>query len=666
MDELRATDNFFKTTMCCFYRYGASCKLGNLCRHAHSREELKVLPANSRRYGTSGKFPGGADDEDFSDDEELNTGPWVRASTVPATNTQNLAHQQQWQKPQQNYAPNQWMPSQPGQAQHMQPGQGQQMQPGQGQQMQPGQGHQMRTGQGQQMQTGQGQQMQPGQGQQMQPGQGQQMQPGQGHQMRTGQGQQMQTGQGQQMQPGQGQQMQPGQGQQMQPGQRQQMQPGQGHFMQPGQGQMDSSVLQGLNSQLHVITSQLGMVQQAQQLAQQPDLQTGLRQNLQSQQQMPFQPQARQQQVQQMGHMQPQPQHQQLQQDQQAQQMQKQLLELQDQIKYHQEMQKRMEEQLNFMQHTPGPKQQQPFPSRTSWADTGPDEDVDFGEAEFVRTYSVPADMRNVRAASGRAPFVSKRAGMQLQAPGTASKSSSSSFQGPGSSGPSPSRSLPAVANGACQVPVDQQWSQRMPNQREQDLDKRWQQQQQDLDDDDDMGDLPDWVRTHTMPVSMPNVNTTGGRSFNTPSTIDETAEDCFDDVPAWTRMRTMPADLTWREGCPPPFQRQHSGSSAGGPPFQRQHTGSSAGGGGGGAALDESALPVFKRKTAMDAFRGRAGAGMTYMNAMPLMMLVPQGLALARGLQGEDVAGTVLESEEFRQMQAKILQDSMPDHYED
>lgn len=43
LDELRATDKFYKTTMCCFYYYG-SCKLGELCRHAHSKEELRSLP----------------------------------------------------------------------------------------------------------------------------------------------------------------------------------------------------------------------------------------------------------------------------------------------------------------------------------------------------------------------------------------------------------------------------------------------------------------------------------------------------------------------------------------------------------------------------------------------------------------------------------------------
>jgi len=38
-DTLRATEKFYKTTMCSFFRYGR-CRLGNLCRHAHSREEL--------------------------------------------------------------------------------------------------------------------------------------------------------------------------------------------------------------------------------------------------------------------------------------------------------------------------------------------------------------------------------------------------------------------------------------------------------------------------------------------------------------------------------------------------------------------------------------------------------------------------------------------------
>lgn len=38
-ETLRATEKFYKTTMCSFFRYGR-CRLGQLCRHAHSREEL--------------------------------------------------------------------------------------------------------------------------------------------------------------------------------------------------------------------------------------------------------------------------------------------------------------------------------------------------------------------------------------------------------------------------------------------------------------------------------------------------------------------------------------------------------------------------------------------------------------------------------------------------
>lgn len=43
-ESLRATDNFYKTTMCSFFRYGR-CRLGTLCRHAHSETELRKAKA---------------------------------------------------------------------------------------------------------------------------------------------------------------------------------------------------------------------------------------------------------------------------------------------------------------------------------------------------------------------------------------------------------------------------------------------------------------------------------------------------------------------------------------------------------------------------------------------------------------------------------------------
>lgn len=44
--SLRATNIFYKTTMCYFYRFG-TCKLGAACRHAHSKNELRVTLGRS-------------------------------------------------------------------------------------------------------------------------------------------------------------------------------------------------------------------------------------------------------------------------------------------------------------------------------------------------------------------------------------------------------------------------------------------------------------------------------------------------------------------------------------------------------------------------------------------------------------------------------------------
>lgn len=113
-ENLRATDNFYKTTMCSFFRCGR-CRLGNLCRHAHSESELRqALQAKALARQAAGHrslddlSSTSASDSDKnlelrvqqelnrdrmqarqqsveSDDLELSVSTWDRTSTMPAT-----------------------------------------------------------------------------------------------------------------------------------------------------------------------------------------------------------------------------------------------------------------------------------------------------------------------------------------------------------------------------------------------------------------------------------------------------------------------------------------------------------------------------------------------------------------------------------------------------
>lgn len=47
-EELRATDKFYKTTMCSFQLFG-TCRLGSSCRHAHTKEELRGAKEEARK-----------------------------------------------------------------------------------------------------------------------------------------------------------------------------------------------------------------------------------------------------------------------------------------------------------------------------------------------------------------------------------------------------------------------------------------------------------------------------------------------------------------------------------------------------------------------------------------------------------------------------------------
>lgn len=112
-ENLRATDNFYKTTMCSFFRCGR-CRLGNLCRHAHSESELRQALQARALAGQAGHrslddlSSTSASDSDKnlelrvqqelnrdrmqarqqsveSDDLELSVSTWDRTSTMPAT-----------------------------------------------------------------------------------------------------------------------------------------------------------------------------------------------------------------------------------------------------------------------------------------------------------------------------------------------------------------------------------------------------------------------------------------------------------------------------------------------------------------------------------------------------------------------------------------------------
>lgn len=82
INELRATKSFFKTTMCSFERLGV-CKLGDQCRHAHSKAELRPnFDAQLRQL--SELAARGAEDSDDDDMFEEDNIEFDRAATIPA------------------------------------------------------------------------------------------------------------------------------------------------------------------------------------------------------------------------------------------------------------------------------------------------------------------------------------------------------------------------------------------------------------------------------------------------------------------------------------------------------------------------------------------------------------------------------------------------------
>lgn len=105
VEELRATNEFYKTSMCSFFRVG-QCKLGDACRHAHDPAELVDMPkkeafttddAEMSQTVSSGRVGrrGGRKardklnkpvQKDLEEDDELDTGSvFERVTTSPAT-----------------------------------------------------------------------------------------------------------------------------------------------------------------------------------------------------------------------------------------------------------------------------------------------------------------------------------------------------------------------------------------------------------------------------------------------------------------------------------------------------------------------------------------------------------------------------------------------------
>jgi len=106
VEELRATNKFYKTSMCSFHRVG-QCKLGAACRHAHDPAELaditrlKALTMDdaemggigpsvrqtARRGGRKGREKNKKTlvSNDEEDDEFPDTPTWERTTTSPAT-----------------------------------------------------------------------------------------------------------------------------------------------------------------------------------------------------------------------------------------------------------------------------------------------------------------------------------------------------------------------------------------------------------------------------------------------------------------------------------------------------------------------------------------------------------------------------------------------------
>lgn len=98
MRELRATDKFFKTSMCTWFQAG-QCHLGQACRYAHDESELreKQAPALANAMPVVGKKQRSSNraSDKSRIQEQFEEIKWERASTSPATFGRTLPHEVQ-------------------------------------------------------------------------------------------------------------------------------------------------------------------------------------------------------------------------------------------------------------------------------------------------------------------------------------------------------------------------------------------------------------------------------------------------------------------------------------------------------------------------------------------------------------------------------------------
>jgi len=95
MRELRATDNFFKTSMCCYFQAG-HCHLGQDCRYAHDECELreKQAPALADAMPVVGEKQRSSNrtSDKSCIEETFEEIKWERTSTSPATLERTFSH----------------------------------------------------------------------------------------------------------------------------------------------------------------------------------------------------------------------------------------------------------------------------------------------------------------------------------------------------------------------------------------------------------------------------------------------------------------------------------------------------------------------------------------------------------------------------------------------
>mmetsp|Transcript_134555 Transcript_134555/g.287898 ORF Transcript_134555/g.287898 Transcript_134555/m.287898 type:complete len:363 (-) Transcript_134555:185-1273(-) len=105
--ELRGTEGIYRTSMCRYFSNG-QCRLGALCRHAHSVDELRSRTSkmmgpgvgldsgSSNHDGSTADGPYKTDDEDSGDDmaDLPQWSTWERTATMPPSLTRDNSHLQ--------------------------------------------------------------------------------------------------------------------------------------------------------------------------------------------------------------------------------------------------------------------------------------------------------------------------------------------------------------------------------------------------------------------------------------------------------------------------------------------------------------------------------------------------------------------------------------------